>query len=59
MMKNNINEINGDDTPVDENQSAEEPTGNDSLAEEQEKAQKYLTSWQRTQADFTNYKKRM
>ncbi|MBI2851234.1 MAG: nucleotide exchange factor GrpE [Chloroflexi bacterium] len=28
------------------------------LAEEKEKAEKYLTSWQRTQADFANYKRR-
>jgi molecular chaperone GrpE len=28
------------------------------LAEEQEKAEKYLANWQRCQADFDNYKKR-
>lgn len=28
------------------------------LAEEKEKAEKYLANWQRTQADFANYKKR-
>jgi len=28
------------------------------LAEEKEKAENYLASWQRTQADFTNYKRR-
>lgn len=28
------------------------------LAEEKEKAEKYLASWQRTQADFINYKRR-
>ena len=28
------------------------------LAEEKEKAEKYLANWQRTQADFTNYKRR-
>jgi molecular chaperone GrpE len=28
------------------------------LAEEKEKAEKYLASWQRSQADFANYKKR-
>lgn len=30
-----------------------------SLAEEKEKAEKYLANWQRSQADFVNYKKRM
>jgi len=29
------------------------------LAEEQEKAEGYLANWQRAQADFTNYKKRI
>jgi len=29
-----------------------------SFAEEKEKAEKYLTNWQRIQADFINYKKR-
>lgn len=29
-----------------------------SFAEEKEKAEKYLTNWQRSQADFINYKKR-
>ena len=29
------------------------------LAEEKEKAEKYLASWQRAQADFINYKKRV
>ncbi len=29
-----------------------------SLAEEKENAEKYLANWQRTQADFINYKKR-
>jgi molecular chaperone GrpE len=29
-----------------------------SLAEEKEKAKEYLTNWQRSQADFINYKKR-
>jgi molecular chaperone GrpE len=28
------------------------------LAEEKEKSQNYLANWQRTQADFTNYRKR-
>ncbi|GAH32331.1 unnamed protein product, partial [marine sediment metagenome] len=28
------------------------------LTEEKEKAEKYLANWQRTQADFINYKKR-
>ncbi len=28
------------------------------LAEEKEKSEKYLASWQRAQADFTNYKRR-
>ncbi len=28
------------------------------LAEEKEKAEKYLANWQRSQADFTNYKQR-
>lgn len=30
-----------------------------SLAEEKEKVEKYLANWQRSQADFVNYKKRM
>jgi molecular chaperone GrpE len=30
-----------------------------SLAEEKEKAAKYLVNWQRSEADFSNYKKRM
>jgi len=30
-----------------------------SLAEEKEKAEKYLANWQRSQADFSNYKKRI
>ena len=29
------------------------------LAEEKEKAEKYLANWQRSQADFSNYKKRI
>ena len=29
------------------------------LAEEKEKSQNYLANWQRTQADFTNYRKRV
>jgi len=29
------------------------------LAEEREKADRYLTSWQRSQADFANYKRRV
>jgi molecular chaperone GrpE len=33
-------------------------SGQQALAEEQEKAEKYLTNWQRCQADFDNYKKR-
>jgi len=28
------------------------------LAEEKEKSEKYLANWQRTQADFVNYKRR-
>jgi molecular chaperone GrpE len=30
-----------------------------SLAEEKEKAEKYLENWQRAEADFSNYKKRV
>ena len=33
-------------------------SGQQALAEEREKAEKYLASWQRSQADFDNYKKR-
>jgi len=33
-------------------------SGQQALAEEREKAEKYLTNWQRCQADFDNYKKR-
>ena len=33
-------------------------SGQQALAEEKEKAEKYLASWQRSQADFDNYKKR-
>ena len=29
------------------------------LAEEKEKTEKYLTNWQRSQADFSNYKRRI
>ncbi len=41
-------------------QSKDIPTssGQQALAEEQEKAEKYLANWQRCQADFDNYKKR-
>jgi molecular chaperone GrpE len=31
----------------------------ESLAEEKEKAEKYLENWQRAEADFSNYKKRV
>lgn len=34
-------------------------TWKQALAEEKEKAEKYLANWQRTQADFINYKKRI
>jgi molecular chaperone GrpE len=33
-------------------------SGQQALAEEKEKAEKYLANWQRSQADFDNYKKR-
>jgi molecular chaperone GrpE len=33
-------------------------SGQQALAEEREKAEKYLANWQRCQADFDNYKKR-
>jgi len=38
----------------------EEPTGDleQTLAEEKKKAEEYLANWQRTQADFVNYKRR-
>ncbi|MFW6105116.1 MAG: nucleotide exchange factor GrpE [Chloroflexota bacterium] len=39
-------------------QTEEIETLQQALAEEKEKSEKYLTNWQRCQADFDNYKKR-
>jgi len=39
-----------------ETESAESPE--QALAEEKKKAEEYLANWQRTQADFINYKRR-
>lgn len=51
---------------TDENQASEIPDTEEgaallkrNLAEETEKANKYLANWQRTEADFSNYKKRV
>mgnify|MGYP001051472303 CR=1 FL=1 len=56
--------------PEEEKLSNDKPTGveveqaediealKQALAEEKEKSEKYLANWQRTQADFANYKKR-
>ncbi|MFH1652272.1 MAG: nucleotide exchange factor GrpE [Chloroflexota bacterium] len=38
--------------------NAETPSLEQALAEEKEKAANYLASWQRAQADFSNYKRR-
>jgi len=43
---------------VEVEQSEDIETLQQALAEEQEKAEKYLANWQRSQADFDNYKKR-
>lgn len=47
-------DITGEETMIDRNTIAEEPTGEDWQA----KASEYLEDWKRTQAEFENYKKR-
>jgi molecular chaperone GrpE len=49
----------GDEVIEEEIEQAEDiETLQQALAEEQEKAEKYLANWQRSQADFENYKRR-
>lgn len=55
----------GKDTPEDETSKASEVTDTEDietlkqlLAQEKDKAEKYLGNWQRAEADFSNYKKR-
>lgn len=49
------------DTPASESAPAEQggPAATDALAEEREKAETYYRNWQRSAADFANYKKRI
>ena len=49
-----------DDEVIEEliEQAGDIETLQQALAEEKEKAEKYLANWQRSQADFDNYKKR-
>ena len=56
MPKDNENSINGE--PVPEAPEAETPELEEALAAEKQKAEEYLASWQRAQADFINYKRR-
>ncbi|MFH1646833.1 MAG: nucleotide exchange factor GrpE [Chloroflexota bacterium] len=58
MPRNSEDEYNGEpETEAVETEGAEvlEPA----LTEERKKAEEYLASWQRAQADFVNYKRRM
>jgi len=49
----------GDEVVEEGTEQAEDiETLQQALAEEKEKAEKYLANWQRSQADFDNYKKR-
>ena len=47
------NEVNSEAAEADDVESLKK-----ALAEEKEKAENYLTNWQRAQADFINYKRR-
>ena len=51
-------ELSGDKIVEAEVETEDIETLKQSLAEEKEKAEKYLANWQRSQADFINYKKR-
>lgn len=55
MMPNDINNLNnGEPEPG----APETPDLEQALAAEKKKAEEYLASWQRAQADFINYKRR-
>ncbi|HJX12767.1 MAG TPA: nucleotide exchange factor GrpE [Dehalococcoidales bacterium] len=58
MPRNSEDEYNGEpETEAVEKEGAEVP--GPALAGERKKAEEYLASWQRAQADFVNYKRRM
>jgi molecular chaperone GrpE len=59
-MTTDWEEINDNDGPSPAGAAAPEDTANleQALAAEKKKAEEYLASWQRTQADFINYKRR-
>jgi molecular chaperone GrpE len=59
-MTTDWEEINNNNGPSPASAAAPEDTGSleQALAAEKKKAEEYLASWQRTQADFINYKRR-
>ncbi len=61
MMPRDPEELNNEEPPVDpEAEGAPETDAPEkAVSEAEEKAAEYLASWQRAQADFINYKRRM
>ncbi|MCL0038932.1 nucleotide exchange factor GrpE [Dehalococcoidia bacterium] len=59
-MTDKEKEVQSEEAPVEGNQKVlnDVESLREALSEEKEKAEKYLASWQRAQADFINFKKR-
>ncbi|MBN2075999.1 MAG: nucleotide exchange factor GrpE [Dehalococcoidales bacterium] len=58
MEEETTNENNSQDDVLDSVEEGDEEVLKQSLVEEKSKAEEYLTNWQRSQADFINYKRR-
>lgn len=58
MEEETINENNSQDDVLDSVEEGDAEVLRQSLLEEKTKAEEYLANWQRSQADFINYKRR-
>ena len=58
MMPKDINNLNNGEPERSRRSAPETPDLKQALAAEKKKAEEYLASWQRAQADFINYKRR-
>ena len=58
MEEETTNENNSQDDVLDSVEEGDAEVLKQSLVEEKTKAEEYLTNWQRSQADFINYKRR-